>query len=198
MENNSENCLNTQNSNKKNIPRKSKIVLMCCIIIGIILIITTLFITLSFNTLSESEQYAIDMVSDLLSRMKVPDTFILQGDILILTDPEDISITYTFIDYSAENSFGVPLRDRAVYSNYDYMGSYYDIESKETPETWEYETHTEWEIAMEKYLTELYMLKTFNGYQVIVAFNGGQVEGDGAIFVDCKQIAKTLNIEYQK
>lgn len=74
--------------------------------------------------MSEGESRAADDLEKLVGMAKAPDTFVLRGDVIHISadaeadDPGD----YTFIEYSAENGFGTPLRGVAMFKDHRYIG----------------------------------------------------------------------------
>ena len=80
------------------------------------------------SVMSEKETYAYDDLKSLIGMVKAPDTFVLRGDILgISVDSEDKHPgEYTFIEYSAANSFGTPLRGVAMFKDHRYIGDMND------------------------------------------------------------------------
>lgn len=109
-------------NNKKSNKRK----IIMSIMIGIILLIIggSIFFYLKANELSPSEIYAVGCTERLKNRMKSPDSFKLQDNVVIIVDKN--SNKYTFIDYTAENSYGASIRNVAIFSGYTYLGNYDD------------------------------------------------------------------------
>ena len=135
---------------------------------------------------SEKGEMAVDNIKKLQSYMKAPDTFILRDDVLVLDENEKI---FVFISYSAENSFGVPLQDMAVFYGGEYYGSYYDMEKNQQISREAYETEEAYEEALEKRKLELLCVIKFNQWVL------GEIEDYEVI--PCKNIAEKLGIKYQ-
>ena len=141
---------------------------------------------------SEKGQIAVDKVKELQSYMKAPDTFILRDNVLVI---DKNGITFVFIIYSAENSFGVPLQDMDVFYDSEYYGSYYDMkeyydmEENQQISREDYETEEAYTDALEKRRDELLCLITFTQWQI------GKIEDYEVI--SCKDIGKELGIEYR-
>ena len=68
--------------------------------------------------------------------MKNPDSFKLQDDILVIDYVDKNSsineiYIFTYIDYTAENSYGGTVRSIAVYEGYTYIGELEDFDDME-------------------------------------------------------------------
>ncbi len=109
--------------------------------------------------------------------MKDPDSFKLREDIVVIVD-EDYT-TYSFIVYSANNSYGASLTGLAMYKDYSYVGDYYDDED---------DFYTEAEIKEYKIAkAKLAMWRL-----------GGSGNWHSSEAVSRKKIANKLHIEYVK
>lgn len=75
--------------------------------------------------LTDDEQRVADIVAKLVNMMKDPDSFKLRDDIVVIyTDDPILGKTYyTYITYSANNSFGASLVDTAMFADNRYIGS---------------------------------------------------------------------------
>ena len=75
--------------------------------------------------LTEDEQRVADIVAKLVNMMKDPDSFKLRDDIVVIyMDDHDLGKTYfTYITYSANNSYGASLADTAMFVDNRYVGS---------------------------------------------------------------------------
>ena len=89
------------------------------------------------QTLTKYEEYTIDNVKRLQSRMKDPSSFKLYSNVSYVEYLETTGTTYTylFIDYGATNSYGgmvrdtYVIRDSSLRGNVDDLG-YYSLEYK--------------------------------------------------------------------
>lgn len=135
---------------------------------------------------SEKGEIAVSKVKTLQSYMKAADTFILRDDVLVMEVDEGI---FVFISYSAENNFGVPLQDMAVFYNSEYYGSYYDMKENQQILRTDYETDEEYEEAMEKRKMELLCLINFTQWKL------GEI--DDFEVVSCEDISEKLGIKYE-
>jgi len=107
--------------------KKIKKVLYIVIIAAIISISLILFL---LYHLSPYEQIAVTNVNDLRNMLKDPDSFKLYEDVLVIwyTDLAGDYCFYTYIDYSAKNSYGAMVRSTAMYKGYSYVGNMEDID----------------------------------------------------------------------
>jgi len=90
------------------------------IVLGISLICVALFSVISLFYLSDNEKKALHCVEDLQNNLKSPDSLTLSE---IRTVQEESNI-YTYITYSAINSYGAKIKSIAMYKNGQYLGEH--------------------------------------------------------------------------
>lgn len=97
--------------------RNNRIKLIIPIVVAIIIVIAFVVINSKPN---RNERIAIEAVQNIQDTLKSPDSMKLQRDVLI-TEFDDKE--YTLVEYSAQNSFGVQLRETAFFCNGKYIGT---------------------------------------------------------------------------
>lgn len=80
------------------------------------------------SIMDERESFASDDLEKLVNMAKAPDTFVLRGDVIVISaDSEaDYPGEYTYIEYSSANSYGTPLRGVAMFKDHRYIGDLND------------------------------------------------------------------------
>lgn len=71
---------------------------------------------------------AIKNTKTLKSKLKAPDTIILKDDMHIIDAEEDGADYISTITYTAQNSFGVPIKGIAVFIDEEYLGEHDELE----------------------------------------------------------------------
>ena len=90
-------------------------------VITLILSLVLAFLLCGCSTMSEEEEYAAQDVKTLVSMMKDPESFKLRGDI-VLAQNYILDGTVTFIDFTANNSYGGAVRSLVFFYNHKYLG----------------------------------------------------------------------------
>lgn len=144
---------------------------------------------------SEKGKVAVDKVEELQNYMKAPDTFVLKDDVLVIEQDNknsDQSNIFVYIVYTAENSYGVPLQDMAVFRNDEYLGSYDDIANDETTTddlAKNSSTFEDYANSVVQYIIREDCLNLYSDWK------NGKIEKYEII--SCKNIGKELGINYK-
>ena len=137
--------------------------------------------------LNPEEENAAQDVETLIGILNHPDSFILIGDVLMVSADSEAEAPgeYTFIEYSAENSYGDRLDGLAMFKNHAYIG---DLE--DNTDTNANMSDTEIDTVIEIADTKLVVLR----YRL-----GGGAETDHETYelVSGKTIAANLDIEFE-
>lgn len=166
------------NTNKEG--NKKKIIIGSVIGIILLIIVGSIFFYIKANELSPSEIYAVGCTERLKNRMKSPDSFKLQDDIVIIVD-EKLK-KYTFIDYTAENSYGASMRNIAIFSDYTYLGTYDNYDKDDFEDSDQYLDFLWARVVLSKWKKEGDKSKEINSSEII----------------ESERIGKELKIQYNK
>lgn len=136
---------------------------------------------------------AVGLVKSLKNKMNAPDTFMLRDDVIVIGKKDAPALTYVYISYSAQNNFGVPLQDIAVYrktsDENEYLGSYSDVCESAKPLKQSQSDAGYW-------AAELNRLHCEEAVTFLSEWQLGQRD-DFSEVISCKDIAKELGIDYQ-
>lgn len=154
------------------------------IIVVIILLISISIFLVKKNSFTMGEKYALNCTERLIDAMKNPDSFKLQDDILFIdyVDPNSSNneiYIFTYIDYTAENSYGGTVRSTAVYEGYTYIGELEDFDNMERDD-------------------ENYTVALHSRIAYLERGLYGDSENLSSEIVSAKKIASKLHIDYNK
>lgn len=160
------------------------------IVAGTILVVIVLvlgIISIRGSKLTDTEEYVITNVKKLQNMLKDPDSLKIRGDIIYIeVDDDGEQNCYTYVFYSANNSFGASTTGTAMFKNHRYIGDYSD-------DTDDLDVTLEEKLEIVK--TQLHLA----GWNLLAKFGSDPTKSSDwlyAEYVSCKKIAKKLNVEY--
>ena len=142
------------------------------------------------DAMSAMEELAIEDARQLKGYLKAPDTMILKDDVEIVNNED---APYVLIRYTAQNSYGVPLMDVAVFQGNDYLGRYDELKEISSKDI-DLEDYSDLNKAQEDLLIQI------DAATILKEINEGRLQGSvmpGYVYmIDGSTVASALKIEY--
>ena len=178
-------------------------------VLGIIVVLLLAACGTKTIEFTERGSFAVRRVEDLSERMKVPDSFKLRKDVIVIDrNNNDETERYTYIEYSSENSYGAAIKNIAMYYNIQYLGSFddYDLDKLDEEITKnamiiaDYATFGGTGRVSEKEATEAQLSNDENriikrAINTYYQWNRNEIEENYEL-VPCADIGQQLGIEY--